>query len=207
MVDVSEQAWDRAGEPGFDAVLAADLGRALAEKVDGQIMTGSNSSGQTLGLLNTTGALSVTADDASPTSQEIIAKLWSAYVSISNASTGQGVSELSRFALILHSRRLAFLYGNAQNSQSLRPELPGRPIPSSAVRSNLGSGTDEDEAWLIVPDMLPIFQGPVTFVASQELSGTLQVRFVARQPFATGFGRAPLSICRIAGTAFKAFTL
>lgn len=60
---------------------------------------------------------------------------------------------------------------------------------------------------MIVPDMLPIFQEAVRFVASEELANTLQVRFVARQAFATGFGRAPLSICRIAGSAFKAFSL
>ena len=67
--------------------------------------------------------------------------------------------------------------------------------------------TDEDEAWLIVPDMLPVFEGPVKFIVSEELAGTMEVRFVAYQPFATGFGRAPLSVCRISGTAFKAFTL
>ena len=139
MVDVSQQAWDRSADPGFDAVLARDLGAALASKIDEQIMIGSNTSGQTLGWLNTTSALSVTATDASPTSAEFIPKLWSAYMSISGSS-GQGVSDLARFKLILHSRRLAWLYANAQNSQITRPELPGKPISSSAVRTTLAPG-------------------------------------------------------------------
>jgi hypothetical protein len=41
-------------------------------------------------------------------------------------------------------------------------------------------------------------------MASEALSGTHQVRFVAYQAFATGFGKAPLAICRIAGTAMSA---
>ena len=88
---------------------------------------------------------------------------------------------------------MAFLYGNAQGSQSLEPQLPGRVVASYAVRSNLGVGTNESEGWVLIRDLLPIFQGPVVFLASQELGGSLQVRFVARQAFATGFGKAPLA--------------
>ena len=39
-------------------MILADLGRALATEVDKQIMVGTNANGQTLGLLNATGALS-----------------------------------------------------------------------------------------------------------------------------------------------------
>jgi hypothetical protein len=114
---------DRVGEPGFDANLAADLGRALATERERQIMVGSNASGRTLGLLNVTSALSSTADDASPTAQEIITKLGSAYASIAGSS-GQGVSDLDR------GRRLA--------SDLLRP----RPLHGigSSQRNAPGSG-------------------------------------------------------------------
>jgi hypothetical protein len=67
-----------------------------------------------------------------------------------------------------------------------------------------GAGTNEAEGWVVVPEFLPIAQGPVVFLASLELANTLQVRFVARQAFATGFGGAPLSICRISGTGMTA---
>ena len=109
--------------------------------------------GQTLGLLNVTSALSVAATDASPTAAEFIPKLWSASSSMAGSS-GQGISDLSRFALILHPRQLAWLYGAGQSSQIVRPELPGRIISSGSIRTTLGTGTNEDEAWLIVPDML-----------------------------------------------------
>jgi hypothetical protein len=101
----------------------------------------------------------------------------------------------------MHPRRLAWLYGAPQNSQSIEPKLPGQVIASGVVASNGGSGTNEDEIYVRVPDLLPIFKRPVEFVVSEELAGTLQVRFVARQPFASGFGRAPKAICRIEGTA------
>jgi len=201
-VDASQQAWDRVGAPGYDAMLARDLGAAIATKVDQQIMVGANGSGETLGFLNTTSALSVTYTDASPTAQETLAAIWKAYAAVADGSSGQGVSDTNRFAVILHPRRYAYLFGNAQSSQSLRPVLPGKPIISSAVRTTLGNPTnsDQDEAWVIVPDLLELYQGPVRFLASEQLSGTLQVRFVAYQAIATGFGRAPLAICRIAGT-------
>ena len=69
----------------------------------------------------------------------------------------------------------------------------GAAAPGSRCRCR-GTGCPRPsvELW-ILPDMLPIFMGEVTVLASEALSGTMQVRFVARQPFATGFGRAPLA--------------
>ncbi|HXG75501.1 MAG TPA: HK97 family phage prohead protease, partial [Gaiellaceae bacterium] len=76
--DMSRQAFDRS-LPGLDAVIARDMGRALAEAIEAQLVAGTNTSGQTLGLVNVTGIKTVTYTDASPTAQELVAQAWKAY--------------------------------------------------------------------------------------------------------------------------------
>jgi hypothetical protein len=101
-----------------------------------------------------TGIKTVTATDASPTAQEVIAKFWTAYDQIANG--GYGVADVDRYAVLVHPRRLAFLYNNAQGSQTIEPRVPGRLVPSAALRTNLGASTSEDECILLVPDELRI---------------------------------------------------
>jgi hypothetical protein len=185
---------------------ARDAGRALAAAIDVQLVAGSNSAGKLLGLVNVTGIKTVTATDASPTTREIIAKLWAGYDQI--ATSGYGVSDSSEFATVVHPRRLAFFYSNPQGSQSVEPKVPGRLVLSAALRSTLGAGTNEDEAFVLLPSELPVFLGPPRVIVDQQgMANTLQVRFIPLQPVASGFGRAPSAICRISGTAFVAPSL
>ena len=101
---------------------------------------GSNAAGlQTLGLANVTGAESVAYTDASPTSQEAIAKLWAGYDQIANG--GQGAADSDEYLTICHPRRLAWFYANAQASQTVEPKVPGRLLACGGLRCNLGAGT------------------------------------------------------------------
>jgi hypothetical protein len=202
---VSVQALERS-LPGFDLVLAADLGRALASALDVALVTGTNANGQPLGLVNVTGIKTVAYTDASATAQEFLSKTWAAYDQI--ATSGWGTATLGLYATVIHTRRLAFLFANAQNAQTLRPQVPGNLVPCAALRSTLGASTNEDEAFVLVPSELPVYAEPPVFVINVEsLSGTLTVRIVARQAIATGFGRAPGAICRISGTGMSAPSL
>jgi hypothetical protein len=204
-VEVSQQVADRAS-PGFDSIVARDAGRALGAAVDAQLITGTNANGQTLGLITVTGIKTVTATDASPTAQEILAKIWAGYDQI--ATSGFGVADLDRYAVVLHPSRLAFLYNNAQNSQTVEPRVPGRLVPAAALRVTLGAGTNEDELFVLVPDELPYFTEPPRLTVDVEgMANTLQVRFIPLQAIATGFGRAPAAICRVSGTALVAPSL
>jgi hypothetical protein len=199
LVEVSQQVADRAF-PGFDTVVARDAGRALGAAVDAQLITGTNSNGQTLGLVNVTGIKTVTATDASPTAQEVIAKFWTAYDQIANG--GYGVADVGRYATVLHPRRLAFLYNNAPGSQTVEPRVPGRLVPCASLRITLGASTSEDEVLVLVPEELPYFSEPPRLTVDvQGMANTLQVRFIPLQAIATGFGRVPSAICRISGTA------
>jgi hypothetical protein len=184
----------------MDLVLAADLGRAMGAAIDAQLVAGSNASGQTLGLATVTGIKTVSNVDASPTAQEAIANFWAGYDQIVNG--GQGAADPGSYLTAVHPGRLAFMYNNPQASQTIAPQVPGRPIACAGLRTNQGGGT-EDEAFVLLADELPVFLGPIRLVVDAEgLSGTMQVQIVASRFVATGFGRAPAAICRVSGTAW-----
>jgi HK97 family phage major capsid protein len=77
LVDGSRQLFDRA-LPGLDLVIAAELGAAMGQQIDVAAIQGTGSSGQTRGLLNVSGIVSVTHTDASPSVGEQVAKAWQA---------------------------------------------------------------------------------------------------------------------------------
>jgi HK97 family phage major capsid protein len=194
-------------EPSFDVVLAKDLGKAIGASLDAQLIAGTNANGQTLGLANVTGIKTVAYTDASATTQEFIGKTWAAYDQIANG--GQGTASPDEYMTVIHPRRLAWLYANPQNAQTIEPRVPGRIVPCAGLRTALGAGTNEDEAYVILPAELPVFaSSPVSIVVDENsLSGTMQIRLVAYRAVATGFGRAPAAICRISGTGMVAPSL
>jgi hypothetical protein len=185
-----------------DEAIARDLGRAIGAATDLQLVAGSNASGQTLGLASVTGIKTVTWTDASPTSQEAVGKFWAAYDQIANG--GQGVADPDSYIAVVHPRRLAWFYSNAQNAQSVDPRVPGGIVASAGLRTNLGGGT-EDEAYLLLADELPVYASPVRLIVDDEsASGNMQVKLVAYRFVGTGFGRAPGAIARLSGSGFIA---
>jgi HK97 family phage major capsid protein len=201
-IDLSIQALEWGGAE-LDAAIAQDLGKAIGTAVDGQLVSGSNASGQTLGLATVTSIKTVTWTDASATSQEFVAQCWKAYDTIANG--GEGIADPDQYVTVMHPRRLAWAYHNPQGSQSIAPAVPGRIVASAGIRSLLGAGTNEDEVFVILPSELPVFaSSPVIVVDEESLSGNMQVRVTAWRFLATGFGRAPAAICRISGTGLTA---
>jgi HK97 family phage major capsid protein len=191
-------------DPSFDSVLAKDLGKAIGAAMDAQLIAGTNANNQTLGLAAVTGIKTVAYTDASATSQEFIAKTWAAYDQIANG--GQGTASPDAYLTVMHPRRLAWLYANAQNAQSVEPLVPGRIVPCAGLRTALGASTSEDEAFVLLPAELPVFaSSPVSIIVDENsLSGNMQIRLVAYRAVATGFGRAPAAIARISGTGMIA---
>jgi hypothetical protein len=190
-------------DPADDVVIARDLGLAIGAQLDNQLIAGSNSSGQTLGLATVTGIKTVTWTDASATSQEFVAQCWKGYDTIANG--GQGVADPANYLVVMHPRRLAWAYHNPQGSQAIAPAVPGRIVACAGLRTNLGAGTNEDEVYVLLADELPVYASPVRFIVDDEtLSGTMQVRLVASVFVGTGFGRAPAAISRMSGTGLIA---
>jgi HK97 family phage major capsid protein len=198
--DVSRQLFERS-VLGIDDVLARDLGRALAIEMDRQLVSGSGLSGQLKGLASVSGIVSVSYTDASPTPAELVSKIWSAFEQLSGAS-GFGVSDPSRYLLVMHPRRFAWLANGF--STPIRELLPFRIVISAAVRSTLGAGTNEDEIFLLVKDQAIAYLGEPSISVYPEIgSAAMTIRVQARQ-YGSLLVRVPNAIARVSGSGLTA---
>jgi hypothetical protein len=206
-VDVSRQllAFSR---PGIEQVLAADLGAATGLLLDQQLVAGTNSAGQTMGLASVVGINTVSYTAATPSAAAFASKVWAAYEAI--VSAGGGPADPSAYLTVMAPRRLAWYqaFGGASSATPVQPGLPGQVIAVPGVRANLGASTSEDEVFVLARDELPIALGrPMFQVFEDVLSATQTVRLAARQYAATLFPRSPKSIARISGSGLVAPTL
>ncbi|MCX2746702.1 phage major capsid protein [Arthrobacter sp. MI7-26] len=116
--DVSRQSLERG--TGVDQLIYTDLVKAYATAVDGQILSGTGSSGQALGIMNTGGIGAATAFGAAAGPANFNLKVAGANNAVYSA--GQG---LAPELLVMHPRRWSWLCGLVDSSN--------RPI----VQSNL----------------------------------------------------------------------
>lgn len=194
-VDLSRQLFDRSA-PAMDRVIAAELGRKLAEHLDELIVSSTTAP---VGLLSVTGATAVTYTDTTPTRAEF----WSALMeTISDTSTAwKNVTG----TVLMHLRRLAWLYGDLSNPP--RPPDGVRFVPTGAIPTNLGGGT-EDAVVIFDPNATRLYIDPATpvrfLIDQQSLSGTLQVRVVTEAYLALSAEREPASIGLLTGSGLAA---
>lgn len=111
--DVSRQSLER-GTPGIDALIYLDLAGAYGVAVDQQVLSGSGSAGQVLGVLNTAGVNQATAFPAAATPTTFYSKV-----------AGQvNAVETTRFmaptAIVMHPRRWNWLVAQVDSQ--------GRPL-------------------------------------------------------------------------------
>jgi hypothetical protein len=206
--DVSRVTLERA--KSLDAALAADLGAKVGALFDTQVTSGTGTYPQTLGLANVSGIIAVTYTDASATSQELTSKIWSAFQSLADPSTGFGISDPAEYITVLHPRTFAMLAaGVGSTAPSIQmPVLPGTVVQCGGLRTTLGGSTNETEAYVLVRSESFLCAGPVTFDVFEEIgSSTLNVRVQARQMMGAAVMRNPKSIARLSGTGFQPVTL
>src|SRR5262249_13901193 len=143
----------------------------------------SASSGQTRGLLNWSGILSVSGTVTN--AQTFLNSVWQAYSQLAGSS-GYGASDTSGYATILHPRRLAWLSAGISGVMPPSGPLLPRPVIASAgVPSNLGAGTTEDVAIVCEKSqVLLLSRGPTIRVREDVGSGTLTVRVQAERHLA-----------------------
>jgi HK97 family phage major capsid protein len=193
------------GGAAWDAALASELGRAVGASLDAQIISGSGTSGQLLGLASASGIIAISHATAGSAADDI-SKIWSAYSSLATAPTGFGAPDTSAYLTILHPRRLAKFYANGggpAEALATPPLLPGTVVPCGGVRTNLGAGKNEDEIFVLVRDETPLYLSPVRIVAIEDdaVSGNLQVRVRAHQFAALASARQVKAIARVSGAA------
>jgi HK97 family phage major capsid protein len=197
-VDLSQQLLDRS-EPNMDEVIASDLGRAHAEKLDETLLTGSGTAPNMRGILNVSGITAVTYTDGSPTNAKLNGKLMDAY------SQFAGAYGAPPDLVLVAPRRLAYIYNtkDVATGVSIPPQLPppARFVAVPNIPLNRGAGTNEDTVILLRSEECPILLGPIQVrVTVDVLSGTLQARAQAFRYANAVFSREPKAIATLAGT-------
>jgi len=219
--DISKQAIERG--TGIDQFIIQDLIRGWHTTLDNQIINGTGSSGEILGMRNTSGINVVTYTDASPTVAELYPKLADAYQQV------QTVVFQNPTHWIMHPRRLAFLlaatdstgrplvvptlngpmnatstgvgqayYGNSGYS------LMGLPIIADAnIATNLGAGTNQDQIYCVNAGELHLWEqagSPFALNFDATGAGSLTIKSVVYGYSAFTAGRYPGAVSVINGT-------
>lgn len=204
----------------FDQVIFRDLAADHATKTDLQVIAGSGSSGQVVGVRSTSGITTITYTDASPTVAKLYSKLADAVQRI----------HTSRFlpptVIVMHPRRWAWFLaatdttgrplvvpgaGNPQNAiaalgsvgaEMVVGNMHGLPVVTDAsMPTTLGTGTNQDVIHVIrASDLLLWESGLRTRVMQEVGSGTLTVRLQVYGYLAFTAGRYPASVVELGGS-------
>ncbi len=225
--DVSRQALERGGQPGFslENIIFQDLVAAYYTKLDNLMINGSGSSGQPLGISQVSGINTTTYTDASPTVAELYPKLADAVQEINSNRFAPAT------AILMHPRRWGFLTAGVDSSN--RPlVLPagnnpdnaagvgdaaaygqvvgsvlGLPVITDAnIRTDLGAGT-EDAIYIAKVDDHIMFEDNLFQLKFEETNaGSLTTKMVVYGYVAFASGRYPKGISAITGTGLIAPT-
>jgi len=220
MFDLSKQAVLRG--TGIETQLLGDAVRSYQTKVDALAINGSGSSGEHLGILNTTGINATTYTDATPTYAEFFPKLVQAITDISTNFYGGAthiVMHPSLAGCLLRaldgSSRPQFtsLLGNPQNAAGTyqRPgydlggfQILGIPVVLDAnVPTNLGAGTNQTAVIVGNFDESYIFEdnsGTPLYVRFEQPDGNIAIRTVVFGFSAFTAGKYPAAFSAITGT-------
>ena len=220
---LSRQAMERG--TGIDALVTGDMASAMSTTLDNQLINGSGSSGQLLGISQVTGINTVTYTDGSPTVAEFYPKLLDAIQQIN--SNIYRAPDL----IVMHPRRLAWLQagvdGNSrplvlpqtnvpQNAMGTGPvagygntgsQIAGIPIVTDAnIRTDLGAGT-EDAVYVVSRSDMLLFEDGEMMMRMDETAG-LNLTLTLVMYSYVGFvpGRYPAAISAIVGTGLIAPT-
>jgi len=219
--DISKQAIERG--TGIDQFIIQDLIRGWHTTLDNQILNGTGSSGQILGITDTSGVNTVGFTEASPTVALLYPKLADAYQKV-QTSVYQNPTHW-----IMHPRRLAFLlaatdstgrplvvptvngpmnssatgagqayYGNSGYS------LMGLPIIADAnVVTDNGAGDNEDRIYCVNANELHLWEqagSPFALNFDATGAGSLTIKSVVYGYSAFTAGRYPGAVSIISGT-------
>lgn len=217
--DVAIQALEQS-PVNFDQIIFADLMADYATKVDVQVISGANSSGEVKGLLSATGISAVTYTDASPTVGELYSKLSDAIQRVhTNRFLAPTVivmhpTRWGWFLAALDSTNRPLVVPNPQGplnsvgtfagvvSEQVVGSIQGLPVVTDpSIPTNLGAGTNEDRIVVMRASDLYLWESGIkTRVLPEINSGTLNVRLQVYGYLAFTAERQPKSISVISGT-------
>jgi len=224
-VDLSRQLYDFSN-PGMDEIIASDLAQDYATKLDIQVISGSGSAGQALGIRNVGSISTVTYTQATPTVATLYPKLSDAWQRISTllyrnadaivmhpvrwASIQGAVDSAGRPLASAEAPQNAVSRGGAVVTEGLAGSMQGLPVyVDPNLPTNLGAGTNQDIILVMRTAEMDLYEdpnGPRTMTFEDIGSGTLTVRISAFGYFAFAAGRYPAAISLITGTGLVAPT-
>ena len=216
-IDVSRQLFEFSN-PGIDEILFRDLASDYATKLDVQVLSGSGSSGQALGIRNVSGINSIAAGSTA-TAVALWPKISSAISSITSAF-------MTADTIVMHPRRVAFwaaaldgsnrpffnaispynAMGNLDQAQAngAAGNIQGlRIVADPSIPTNVGTNTNEDVMIVFDSSQLYLWEegAPRTRVFEDVGSGTLTVRLSCYGFFAFMGNRLPAAISVVSGSA------
>jgi HK97 family phage major capsid protein len=217
---VSRQAVER-GEL-VEEVLTADLANAHNSELDRQVINGSGASGQHLGILGTSGIVTVTYTDASPTAGELWPKLVDAVRQVgAQRFAGADLLVMNPLAwgwllsTLDTTGRPLFAVGGSEGqfntmggSDVAGYDIAGkmlgcRVVLSRNVPTNLGGGTNETRVIAMRGSDSYLWEdpnAPIYIRAEQPAAASLGVLYVVYSYSAFTAGRQPKSVAVVSGT-------
>lgn len=213
--DVSIQALERTF-PGMDVVIFQDLKAAYDSYLDTQLLSGTGSNAQHLGIRAVTGRNTVTYTDSTPTNGELLGKIYDAVQQVADGR------KANPDLIVMHPRRAAWmaaglsstfpLFQQGQLMQAAGQQNGGflqtlaglEVVIDSNIGILYGSGTNEDEVYVVRSSDLILMEGPIrTRALEQTLGGNLQVKLQVFAYSAFISGRQPEAIGHISGTGLS----
>lgn len=223
--DVSRQALERGD--GVDSLIYADLAADYAVKLDAQVLSGTGSSGQMLGILNTSGISQATAFTAAATITTFYSKIAGAITAVNSGRF------LAPNAIIVHPRRLGWLIAAVDssgrplfipnmngpfNSVGIQAEphvdtvsdapsgwIQGVPVYTDAsIPTSVGTGPEDQVIVTRTQDLILWEDGsgaPTELRFEQTTGGSLTTKLVAYGYAAFTAGRYPLATAVVGGNA------
>jgi HK97 family phage major capsid protein len=228
--DVSRQSLER-GTPGIDQMIYMDIAGAYGVALDQQVLSGTGSSGQMLGILSTSGVNQATAFTAAATAQTFYSK------TAGQINAVQTTRFLSPTVIYCHPRRWNWLLTqfDSQNRPLVVPrdvamnplgtfstlvdvadpmasgQLISLPVITDAsIPTAVGTGPEDQVIVARREDLLLWEDGdgmPRQLQFEQTLGGQLTVKLVAYGYAAFTAGRYPTSVGIVGGNSASTFGL
>jgi HK97 family phage major capsid protein len=199
MQDVSKQAFLRS-DPGLDSVLYADLRAAYDSQLESQIISGTGSNGQHLGVRNVSSITMVTYTSGTPDQQSAFSAIAKA---VSQVCTLRFVDNV---LIAMHPRRAAWLAASSGTaSLSDNPALAELGfnvefVTDPSIPTSLGAGTNQDQVLVLHMPSFRLAEDVFSLTCEDVLSGTGTIRFILYSYSLAETSRYPKAIALVDGT-------
>lgn len=216
--DLSIQALERT-DPGFDQIVFYDLRAAYDAELDRQLLAGTNSNGEHLGIRAVSNVNTSTYTAATPVVTGLHPKIYDLIQLIADGR------KANADLIVMHPRRAAWIAsalsstfplfqqgalmqaGGVQDGGFLQSFAGLRVVIDSNIATNRGAGTNEDEIYVVRSSDLILAEQPLRVRAlEQTLANTLQVKLQVFAYSAFVSGRQPEAIGVLSGTGLAAPT-